>query len=251
MRQIFIGSIQQDNLEQKRKNVVLPPHIAQFVIIVLLLAVPIGFHNMIFKLASGFSNVVLVTTYSGTGSAIYIGGDRLLTAAHVVEGMQLNDVCEIEFQNPNDPSMSIYAEADLMAKGDYSIQLNNVDQDYALLHIRYIDASKYATACGLANSSNAKVGETVKVEGYPAGVYSLTPGSINNVSGGILDDKSIFVVSAKAWHGNSGGALKNENDQLLGIVTNIGTLKGYNDDQTLVLKIDDVKESLNAKGYNL
>jgi len=250
MKQIFIGDIQQMETDQMRKKTVRIPHIVQAIIFALLILIPLCAKN-IFKSTIGLSPVAKVTTIGGTGSAILLQGNYLLTAAHVVEGMGTNEICEIEFQNPNEPNSFILAEAELLSMGNYSAKPNNIDEDYALLHIKSMDATKYVTPISFANVSNAKVGDVVKVEGFPAGVYALTEGTINNVSGGILNNKNIFVVSAKAWHGNSGGALLNANGQLLGIVTNIGALQGFNDEQTLVLKVDHVKNELIKKGFQL
>ena len=251
MRQIFIGSIQQEGTDEKRRKIVKTSHVVQVIVFALLLIVPICVKK-IFRPVTGLSPVAKVITMNGSqGSAILIQGNYLLTAAHVVEGMVMNEVCDVEFQNPNEPNQSILAEAELVSKGKYAVNLSNVDEDFALLHIRSLDATKYVTPCAFANVKGAKVGDEVAVEGFPAGVYSKTFGTINNVAGGILNDKNIFVVSAKAWHGNSGGALLNASGQLLGIVTNIGIIEGFNDEQTIVLKIDYVKDALIKKGFQL
>ena len=53
------------------------------------------------------------------GSAIFIGNKTLLTAAHVVADMDLNDMCTIKFEDPNNPdALPIFAEAELMAKAN-------------------------------------------------------------------------------------------------------------------------------------
>lgn len=252
MKLIYVGSKQKAELWSDRKKAVRPLHIVQFSVFALLVLIPIVFKNSIFKGADGdMSPVAYVETVSGTGSAVYIGGNKLLTAAHVVDGMELNDVCGLSFQDPNDPdAMPVLALAEIMAKGTWSKSHQDPSQDYALLHIITIDASKYVRACNIGISSSAKVKDEIFVEGFPAGAYMNTSGNIGSLAAGD-QYKYLFVVDAQAWHGNSGGALFDKNSNLLGIVTMAGMAQGLNDGQTYVLKIDHIKNELNGKGFQL
>ena len=66
-----------------------------------------------------------------------------------------------------------------------------------------------------------------------------------------FDIKELYSVDAKAWHGNSGGALFDSKGQLIGIVTLAGSFEGLDDGQTYALKISKVKSILSGKGFQL
>lgn len=111
------------------------------------------------------------------------------------------------------------------------------------------------TPCPIGVSSNVKVKDGILVEGYPGGTRMVTEcivGSLmlQNQEVGV-NFKNIFIVDAKAWPGNSGEALFDKNNNLLGVVTMAGVGEGLNDDQTYVVKIDHIKSQLNAKGFQL
>lgn len=152
----------------------------------------------------------------------------------------------MKFEEDNDQdALPIFAEAELMAKGSWSNSNKDPEQDYALLHISTMDASKVVTPSPIGSSSNVKDG--IIVEGYPAGSRMATEGIIGSLV--LQNFKNIFIVDAKAWPGNSVGALFDNNNNLLGVVTMAGVGEGLNDDQTYVLKIDHIKSQLNAKGF--
>lgn len=141
----------------------------------------------------------------------------------------------------------------MKAKGNYSRSNQDPEQDFALLHISTMDASKMVTPCPIGVSSNVKVKDGILVEGYPGGTRMVTEGIVGslmlqNQEVGV-NFKNIFIVDAKAWPGNSGEALFDKNNNLLGVVTMAGVGEGLNDDQTYVLKIDHIKSQLNAKGF--
>ena len=251
MKQIYIGHKQRSELQTVYRKTIRPLHIVQIIIFALLILIPVTFKTAIFHSQGNLSPVAYIETYEGTGSAIFIGNDKLLTAAHVVASMELNDVCEVVFQDPNNPDgMTVFAEAEVMVKGNWNTQTPDPNQDFAVLHIKSIDASKYVTPCSIGSSTNSKVKDQITVEGFPAGVYMATDGIISSLAATDVY-KNLYTVDAKAWHGNSGGALLNKNGQLIGVVTMIGGLNGLNDDQTYVLKIDYIKSQLSLKGHQL
>ena len=131
MKQIFVGPYNQQKLFTAIKKTTRPTHIALISVWALLFLIPYAFSNKIFGASDNeYSNVVLVWTNSCTGSAVYIGNNNLITAAHVTEGMQIYDFCAVEFQNPTDTeSRSIQAEAQLVAKGNFTGK--EPDQDFA------------------------------------------------------------------------------------------------------------------------
>lgn len=248
MKQIYIETRQSSKLLMVFRKIVRPLHLVQVAIFALLILIPVCFKSTILGSAGVYSPVAYVETYDGTGSAIFIGNKTLLTAAHVVADMDLNDKCTIKFEDPNNPdALPIFAEAELKAKGSWSNSNKDPEQDYALLHISTMDASKMVTPSPIGSSSNVKVKDAIIVEGYPAGSRMATEGIIGSLV--LQNFKNIFIVDAKAWRGNSGGALFDKNNNLLGVVTMVGDGKGLNDDQTYVLKIDHIKSQLNAKGF--
>ncbi len=207
--------------------------------------------DKIFHVEGGeYSNVVYVQTLSCTGSAVYVEGDNcLLTAAHVVADMNIGDVCSVQFYDPNSSPVSSSMEfpAKLVAMGNF-LPVGDFEEDYALLKLLYVDGSDYAKPCKLGTSKNVKVNDPIKVEGYPNEVYSSTQGTINNLNGGVTQSPKILVVSAGAWPGNSGGALKNQNDQLIGLVIMKGIDPEYSSGKTYVLKIDGIRSKLKSYG---
>lgn len=254
MKQIFVGSTQRSKLYAIINKTLLPTRLVLAAVFLLLVLIPLIFSGKIFKQNGGdLSNIVFVNTGYGTGSAILIGNNQLLTAAHVLEGMSINDRCEIEFRDPKGEKDVVYAEAEILAVGKF-FPSQNPEEDYALLHVLHIDASEFAKPCTIG-SGDVAPGEQVTIIGYPAGAYSYTQGSVSNVNGGLLGEhfnlRELYAVNASAWHGNSGGALFDSNNQLIGIVTMIGNIQGYNDGQTYALKISKVKNVLNGKGFVL
>ncbi len=250
MKQIFVGSTQRAKLHTAIRKATLPTKIILVSVFALLLIIPISFHKQIFALSMGsMSNVTIIATESGSiGSAVYIGNNYLLTAAHVVDDMALNELCLVRFENPNSvDGDEILTVAELISIGNFAT--HDPSEDYALLHICYLDASKFAEPCPLGNDTKVQVKEDVYVIGYPAGSFNITKGAVGNIRGGITGVPELIVVDAKANPGNSGGALVNANDQLIGIVTSIGAKQGVNDDQTYALKIGKIKSALNSKGF--
>lgn len=254
MKQIFVGSTQRSKLYTIINKTLLPARLVLAAVFLLLVLIPLIFSGKIFKQNGGdLSNIVFVNTGYGTGSAILIGNNQLLTAAHVLEGMSINDRCEIEFRDPKGEKDVVYAEAEILAVGKF-FPSKNPEEDYALLHVLHIDASEFAKPCTIG-SGDVAPGEQVTIIGYPAGAYSYTQGSVSNVNGGLLGEhfnlRELYAVNASAWHGNSGGALFDSNNQLIGIVTLAGSFQGYDDGQTYALKISKVKNVLNGKGFVL
>ncbi len=247
MKQIFVGSVIRAKLYSEIKKEVAVPHILQATFIFLLIVVPLALQDKIFHVADGeYSNIVYVETPSGIGSAIYIGNQYLLTAAHVVGD---ESIVQVEFQDPNSSPIKkspMKYDANVVAVGNYKSQ-DDFEEDYALLKLLYVDGSSYAKPCVLGDSKNVKVGDKIKVEGYPGGDHFLTEGTINNINGGDTKSVGVFVVDAGTWPGNSGGALKNQNDELIGLVTMKG-VGAVNIGRTYVIKINDIRTKLKAYG---
>ncbi len=254
MEQIFVGSTQRTKLYVLIRKALFPTRMILIIIFLLGILVPVCFSEKIFNEGEGnLSNVVFVNTGNGTGSAILVGNNQLLTAAHVLSSMSLNETCEIEFRDPKGEKQTVYAEAEILAIGKF-FPKQNPEEDYALLKIMHVDGSKLAKPCSIGSGDIAP-GEKVTIVGFPAGAYSYTEGTVSNVNGGLLGEhfgiKELYSVNASAWHGNSGGALFDSKGQLIGIVTLAGNFEGYDDGQTYALKVSNVKKILNSKGFQL
>ena len=252
MKTIYLGNIERNEIIIPLKKRTLWPIVTMSAITILMIILPIVFPSILdgHYEGKGYSNTVLIETSAGTGSGVYIGDNNLITAAHVVTGMDINERCSVIFEQPDiEDGKSIYAEAELVAIGNWSKQ-NSFDEDYALLHITSFDADKYIPRCILGKSSKVKTQDEITVCGYPAGVYKSTNGIISNIKGeDILSN--CFVVSASAWPGSSGGALFDKNKELIGIVTLIGNKDILTNAETYAIKIDHIKQGLKTKGLQL
>lgn len=249
MKQIYTGATQRSKLFTDIKQTVRPAHFIQLGVFILLILIPMSFHGKIFTIDhKEMSNVVIVNALSGSGSAILVKDKLLLTAAHVMDGMSIGDDVDVEFQDPNNPTKPhISLTAELVAIGNYFPQRNPAE-DYALLQLRYRSAKNIAQPVTLTNANGVKVKDQITIEGYPCGSYSSTQGIVSNLQGGVTQIKELYVVDAKAWRGNSGGALFNSKNELIGIVIAIGAINGMNDGQTYALKVDKVRSALSAYG---
>lgn len=252
MKLIYIGSESREQFNEKIRKHNASVSIALWSVIALAIICGMVFKKLIFQFGSDMSPVVMVTTETSTGSAVYVhdnsGNDMLITACHVIEDIEVNDQIEVKFVNPNNNDEVIYTTATISYKG-WTGNKQNTEDDYALLILDNPNINSIATPCPLGSSKDEKVGNKVYVEGYPNGVYSKTEGIINNVNGGVSENKDVFVVSAKAWPGNSGGALLNDKNSLIGIPTKVGAHFNIQD-QTFCVKIDRILLELRKKGYD-
>ncbi|MEA3383293.1 MAG: trypsin-like peptidase domain-containing protein [Campylobacterota bacterium] len=140
-----------------------------------------------------------------TGSGAIIIDNHILTAAHVVTGAKL-----LEVKKENDPKK-------YLAK----IKYISHQADLALLKVE--DVNFFNDTKQLTLSTNAKVRDEVTVIGYPIGGknVSTTTGVISRI------EQQYYVYSAEKLlaiqvdaainSGNSGGAVVNNNNQLVGI----------------------------------
>ena len=140
-----------------------------------------------------------------TGSGAIISGNRILTAAHVVAGAKL-----LEVKKENDPKKYIAR-----------IKYISHQADLALLEVEDINFFKNTNQLKL--STDVKVRDEVTVIGYPIGGknVSTTTGVISRI------EKQYYVysavnllaiqVDATINSGNSGGAVVNNNNELIGI----------------------------------
>ena len=140
-----------------------------------------------------------------TGSGAIISDNRILTAAHIVAGSKL-----IEIKKENDPKKYLA-----------TIKYVSHQADLAILQVN--DKSFFINTKSLKLSTNVKVRDEVAVVGYPIGGknVSTTIGVISRI------EQQYYVYSAEKLltiqvdaainNGNSGGAVVNNKNELVGI----------------------------------
>jgi len=140
-----------------------------------------------------------------TGSGVIINENKILTAAHVVVGAKL-----LEIKKENDPKKYI-------AK----IKYISHQADLALIEVE--DKSFFDNTEQLELSTNTKVRDSVTVVGYPLGGknVSTTTGIVSRIEQQYYSysaEKLLAIqVDAAINGGNSGGAVVNDNNELVGI----------------------------------
>lgn len=176
--------------------------------------------------------VALVVTPNGTGTAFLIGKTRLLTAAHVLCGLEKGQYVDLIFQNldmeggNSRKARIIFLPASMPANCSLSeSNLSALETDFAVLEMSPSDApSSDVTRFILSPSSSAPTMQNVNVIGYPggSGVGSDVPNC--TVTGGIISNETVssldlFQLNVTAFPGNSGGPLVIEKtNQAVGIL---------------------------------
>ena len=137
------------------------------------------------------------------GSGILISKDGLIvTAYHVIENAK--------------------GVAVKTSKGAFNVRVLAADKPNDLVLLQIKDAKGEFTAAPLAPSAKVKLGQTVFTLGFPNSALQgfnvkMTKGEISSTSG-IQDDPRQFQISVPVQPGNSGGALLDEQGNVIGIV---------------------------------
>jgi S1-C subfamily serine protease len=173
-----------------------------------------------------------VTRFSVTGSGVLISGDgRVMTAAHVVKGMDDITVEGIGGEVVRAKLLSVDAAADL-----------------AMLQLERV--TKAMRVARLGSSSSVQVGEQVMVVGAPYGLsYSMSVGWISArwPPDTIFRDMPLaefFQTTATINTGNSGGPLFNMAGEVIGIVSQNISQSGGSEGLGFVVTIDTAKALL-------
>lgn len=167
---------------------------------------------------------------AGSGSGFFISSDGLaVTNYHVAAN-----------------SSKLYVTtSDGTVYKDVKIIDADINNDLALLKVNggtfpYLE---------MGDSSTIKQGQTVYAIGSPIGLQNtLSQGLISNTKR-VLDGLEYFQISAQIYHGSSGGALINDNGQVIGVTT-----AGFSDagaDLNLAVPINKVKELDRSSSSNL
>lgn len=172
--------------------------------------------------------VVMITTDLGQGSGVVVGGNLILTNYHVVTGA-------------SKATVSLSDSATLDVKGIVA-----VDEDADLAIIQTSSALSVSPV-KLASPFFVEKGSHVVSIGSPLGFQnSAADGLISNITyeGGVL----YYQTSAPIDHGSSGGALFNENGELLGITTS--KIEETSADLNFAVSVRHVLELLQSYSLN-
>lgn len=137
------------------------------------------------------------------GSGILISKDGLIvTSYHVIENAK--------------------GVAVKTSKGAFNVRVLAADKPNDLVLLQIKDSDGEFTAAPLAPSAKVKLGQTVFTLGFPNSALQgfnvkMTKGEISSISG-IQDDPRQFQISVPVQPGNSGGALFDEQGNIIGIV---------------------------------
>ena len=142
----------------------------------------------------------LTCTGLGTGSGFLIGGRRLVTNHHVVDGAAQLEV------NLYD-GRTVKASVDGVLKAD----------DIGI--VRLARGADLPDPLEVADSRPA-AGTAVRALGFPlGGRYTVTEGAVTRERAGIVNGMPRLEFTARVNHGNSGGPLVDSAGRVVGIVT--------------------------------
>jgi S1-C subfamily serine protease len=140
-----------------------------------------------------------------TGSGAVIDGNKILTSAHVVSGASF-----IEVKKENDPDR-------------YIAKLTHISHQSDLAILEVEDKDFFKGIVPFKINDNIKVRDKVTVLGYPIGgnIISITTGIVSRIEyrNYVWSKEKLLAIQIDAAinSGNSGGAVVNEDNELVGI----------------------------------
>lgn len=176
--------------------------------------------------------VALVITPNGTGTAFLTGKTRLLTAAHVLCGMNKGEFVDLIFQNlelnegKRVKARILFLPPSMPANCNLTLENKTaLETDFAVIELNPLDAPPDdITRFAISSSTNAQTMQNVHVIGYPGGSgigsdipnCTVTGGIISNIK---ISDLDLFQLNVTAFPGTSGGPLVLEkSNQFVGIL---------------------------------
>jgi S1-C subfamily serine protease len=190
--------------------------------------------------------VGLVTTNSGSGTAFLVSPTKLLTAKHVVEGVEIGETVDILFERV-EPTISVKAT---LTWKDGTPAVEGAEYfltDIAVLSISDASILQDIIPLTLGNSVSVTNLSDVIAIGYPMGSYSISKGQINATDVGGVD---LFKLDATINPGNSGGPLILDSDgTVIGML--VGQRAGDVQGENVANKIDRIMELTGAAGVNI
>jgi len=183
--------------------------------------------------------VAMVQTAQGIGSAFLYGERELLTAKHVIEGMQVGDQVTLVFQNAN-PVISTQARISWIDPNNSpETDPNHYLHDVAKLElVQPTDLPEDFPRLLLGDSDGITSRTSVILVGYPAGSPSTTTGTISSED---VQGVDLFQLDVSAYPGNSGGPLILEDtEEVIGILIagKSGQFQGIN----FAIKVNSVQQ---------
>jgi S1-C subfamily serine protease len=167
----------------------------------------------------------------GSGSGVYIGDRRVLTAAHVV---QVADEIDVEFTSGQILGARVLASVPAV--------------DIALLEL---DAEpEAATVAQLGDPSRTAIGDRVLVVGAPRGIsHTLTVGYLSgrragDVLFGDMVPSELLQTDAAINPGNSGGPMFDLDGKVIGIVSSILTVSGGSEGLGFAVSVNTIRSLL-------
>jgi len=156
-------------------------------------------------------NSVVIFSGDSIGSGFFIASGVILTASHVV-----GETATIEMSD-----LSRYEMVDVLYR--------NAELDYAIISI-----DRHTTF--VKTSKKLKTGDKVFTYSAPIGVRDImTEGIVSNGSK-IIDGKELFMFTAPISAGSSGGAVINQNGEVIGVIISI--MDGH--DMNIAIPMDKI-----------
>lgn len=181
--------------------------------------------------------VARVNSNNGTGSAFLVSPSKLITARHVIEGVQQGGIVTLDFVKSKDKLSGIEAKVIFIPK--------DAEKDYAVLELLKPLPTMPNLTLGTAN--DASINDQIKVIGFPGGLFSSSNGTITDNEA--LENPDFLQLWSGAWPGNSGGPVILENtNEVIGIL--IAGLEERYKGMTFAIKIDALKNDPDAKGID-
>ena len=201
----------------------------------ILFFLPFKFNLIPSSISSGsaIEATALVTTNIGTGSAFLVSPTKLITARHVIESLNENDLVSIEFVKSNNKTKS---EAKILFKPK---EENN---DYAVLEL--VNPINEINPLNIGDAGGIQINDEVNIIGYPAGLFSSAKAQVTNNE--VSENPLLIQMNGGAWSGNSGGPVvdKKSND-VIGIL--ILGLSGNFQGMVYAIKINALLEDIEFK----
>jgi hypothetical protein len=169
--------------------------------------------------------------YGGSGTMFSEDG-LILTNAHIIPESAIDDIyvddtlCLVSLPDPETGlSDEIYYAYPILTEGlsdEYDIafmQIHDVfyDPEEDIIYGEYPKKFTAYTDNKLCKEENLKLGEPVRIYGYPeiSGGYALT--ITDGIVSSLLIDEGLIITSAKISYGNSGGLAVDQNGCMIGI----------------------------------
>jgi S1-C subfamily serine protease len=169
----------------------------------------------------------------GIGSAFLVSPTKLITARHVIESLNDNDLVSIEFVKSNSKTKT---EAKVLFKP------NDANNDYAVLEL--VKPINEINPLTIGDAGGIQINDEVTIIGYPNGLFSCAKAQITNNE--LSENPFLFQMNGGAWSGNSGGPVidKKSND-VIGVL--IAGFEGKFKGMVYAIKINALLDDIEFK----